>query len=555
MVQPEDEQAPIEETEDATHDAAHDSPVDNNYLKLRRLLLGDDYSAAINRYISKEEELERVSEVLPDALKSGSQKDLGDALAPVIDQAIGASIEQNPTRITAILFPIMGPAIRKAVASALAEMVQSLNNLLEQSLTLGSLNWRFRAWRAGIPYAKYVLLETIQYRVEQVLLVHRETGLLLNSVSAAEVDAQDPELVSSMLTAISDFVSDSFSDGQETLERVRFGDLELQLFMGPFAILAVAVRGKSSDELALRANTTIESIHARFAYELNHFEGDKSSFETAEPILSECLLTQKNIQGPKRKPWLAIAVLLATSAYFINNAISYWQVEKQFESLEQAIKLEPGYIIISTDRQEKRLLVTALRGDGSRSVELLKRFLLRDKSIELDIDAKLMHLGPLPKPVVKEVVVKKTVTEEDKILQLVARLQNTKLYFEPNESRLSKTGILKIPALVNDVLELERYEAEKQISDLQIILMGFADRSGSSSKNSAISKQRAEGIKNMLQENAVSSDIIVAWGVGNIDRSTIPEESQRRVTLQVLFSESTDDDNNNNSPLTTGDLH
>jgi len=183
MVQPEDEQAPIEETEDATHDAAHDSPVDNNYLKLRRLLLGDDYSAAINRYISKEEELERVSEVLPDALKSGSQKDLGDALAPVIDQAIGASIEQNPTRITAILFPIMGPAIRKAVASALAEMVQSLNNLLEQSLTLGSLNWRFRAWRAGIPYAKYVLLETIQYRVEQVLLVHRETGLLLNSVT------------------------------------------------------------------------------------------------------------------------------------------------------------------------------------------------------------------------------------------------------------------------------------------------------------------------------------------------------------------------------------
>ena len=213
---------------------------DNDYLKLRQLLLGNDYDTALQRYISKEEDAERVAKVLVHAIELSKQKDnsLGEALAPVVDEAINNSIESNPKRITNIIFPVMGPAIRKAVASALTEMVQSLNTLLEQSLSFKSLKWRISAWRAGVPYAQYVLLQTVQFRVEQVFLVHKETGLLLNSLSAKEVSTQDPELVSSMLTAITDFVSDSFLDSSENnnedgvLERIRFGELEIHLFSG-----------------------------------------------------------------------------------------------------------------------------------------------------------------------------------------------------------------------------------------------------------------------------------------------------------------------------------
>jgi hypothetical protein len=294
----------------ALGDQADHSSAANDFLKLRQLLLGDDYSEAIARYISKEENVERVVEDLPKALKESSQEDLSETLAPVVDQAIGKSIEQNPSRITNIIYPIMGPAVRKAVSAALADMVQSLNTLLEQSLTLGSVRWRIQAWRAGMPYAKYVLLQTIQYRVEQVLLVHKDSGLLLNSVMAPEVEAQDPELVSSMLTAISDFVSDSFSGGKETLERIRFGDLELHLYVGPKAILAVAVRGSAPDELFEKAHETIEQIHSTFGKALNNFEGDREEFEDTDRILSECLLSQKISQKAKRKPWLAVMLIL-----------------------------------------------------------------------------------------------------------------------------------------------------------------------------------------------------------------------------------------------------
>ena len=96
----------------------------------------------------------------------------------------------------------MGPVIRKAVAAALQEMVQNLNQVLSEGLSFRSWRWRVQAWRVGKSYAEYVLIKSLQYRVELVLLIHRETGLLLQDVCLPQVVREDPELVSAMLTAI-----------------------------------------------------------------------------------------------------------------------------------------------------------------------------------------------------------------------------------------------------------------------------------------------------------------------------------------------------------------
>ena len=66
------------------------------------------------------------------------------------------------------------------------------------------------AWRTGKSFAEVVLLNTLVYRVEQVFLIHAQTGLLLQHVVADAVTAQDADMVSGMLTAIRDFARDSF---------------------------------------------------------------------------------------------------------------------------------------------------------------------------------------------------------------------------------------------------------------------------------------------------------------------------------------------------------
>lgn len=516
----------LEESEGyASGSSSDDSAVDNDYLRLRRLLLGEDYSEAINRFITREANVDRVVDALPEALKKSSQHDLGEALAPVLDQAMEKSIEQNPSRITNILFPIMGPAIRKAVSSSLAEMVQTLNTLLEQSLSFSSIKWRILAWRAGMPYAQYALLQTIQYRVEQVLLVHKDTGLLLNSVTAPEVEAQDPELVSSMLTAISDFVSDSFSAGRETLERVRFGDLELLLYVGPLAVLAIAVRGSASDELFSKANTVIEEIHSDFAKALNHFEGDREEFEATDPILAECLLSQKVEQKPKGNPWMAVVLILGVLSYISYQSFNAWQLGQQFKQLETAVNNQAGYVVISTKREDSRLYVKAIRSPESQSVKDLELALTKTIALDLNIDAHVVHFGPLPKPVVK-------VQSKSEVFQtLINKVQSTIFYFDIGEIGLSETELLKIPGLIDAIEGLESLVGG---GNLQIILMGFADGSGSSTINNKVSQKRADEIKAILTANKVSSDIIVTWGVGHLDRDNMAENVQRRVTLQVV---------------------
>ena len=90
-------------TNDQSSDLAqHTEDPDNEYLKLRKLLLGPDYEKAIHDYISREDDLERVSEVLPEAIKfcTKDKSTLGRTLAPVLNKAIYESITSNPTQIT-----------------------------------------------------------------------------------------------------------------------------------------------------------------------------------------------------------------------------------------------------------------------------------------------------------------------------------------------------------------------------------------------------------------------------------------------------------------------
>ena len=194
------------------------------------------------------------------------------------------------------LFPIFGKAIRKAITSELDGMLQSLSQTLEQSFSWRSLQWRWESFSTGKPYAEIVVLRSLLYRVEQVFLIHRSSGLLLQHVAAPSVAAaetKDPEMVSGMLTAIQDFVRDSVSGaGSETLETIRMGEIEVVLAYGPDAILAGFVRGVAPRKLSRVFQDALDAIEQKKAEALHTFSGDTSRFDSCRPQLEACLLGQ-----------------------------------------------------------------------------------------------------------------------------------------------------------------------------------------------------------------------------------------------------------------------
>jgi hypothetical protein len=103
-----------------------------------------------------------VSQVLPEAvLLRKDDPHLTRALAPTIEEAITDSVRRNPQPLADALFPVIGPAIRKAIAATLSGMVDTLNRTLEHSISWRAVQWRITALRTGKPFAEIVLLNTL----------------------------------------------------------------------------------------------------------------------------------------------------------------------------------------------------------------------------------------------------------------------------------------------------------------------------------------------------------------------------------------------------------
>ena len=229
-------------------------PVDPRLEQLRTLLLGREIEvlSRLSEVVEDPEQLAAaIGRVLPTAIAQASaDARLGQVLAPTLEKATQSSIRSDPRTLVNILYPLIVPAIRKSIGETIDETFQSLNETLKHSLTWRGLRWRWEAWRTGTSFAEVVLKHTLVYQVEHVFLIHRHTGLLICHVAAENAASQDPQLVSSMLAAIQDFVRDSFSGAeQQGLDTLRLGELRLWSEPGPFATLVAVIRGNPPEEL------------------------------------------------------------------------------------------------------------------------------------------------------------------------------------------------------------------------------------------------------------------------------------------------------------------
>jgi outer membrane protein OmpA-like peptidoglycan-associated protein len=309
------------------------SPVDPRLEQLRDLLVGHEIEV-LGRLRQVVEDPERlgvaVGRVLPTAIASSDAR-LGQVLAPALEKAAETSIRNDPRKLVDILHPVIVPAIRKSIREAIDNTFQSLNESLRQSLTWRGLRWRLEAWRTGKPFAEVVLKHTLVYQVEHVFLIHSHTGLLISHVAAEDAASQDPQLVSSMLTAIQDFVRDSFKGaGQQGVDTLRLGDLRLWCEAGPLAMLAAVIRGNPPEELRESLRNVLSRIHEERRHALESFDGDSSGLADVAVRLADC--TSLRQQGRTRKagfPWLVFVASLLLVGTAAGVGLWRWEIVQE----------------------------------------------------------------------------------------------------------------------------------------------------------------------------------------------------------------------------------
>jgi outer membrane protein OmpA-like peptidoglycan-associated protein len=372
-------------------------PSDPRLEELRRLILGREIEL-LERLRQVLDDPERlgvaVGRALPTAVANSDMR-LGHVLAPALERATETSIRNDPRVLVDILQPVIGPAIRKSVGDTLDNSFQSLNESLRQSLSWRGLRWRIEAWRTAKPFAEVVLNHSLVYQVEHVFLIHSHTGLLISHVAAPDAASQDPQLVSSMLTAIQDFVRDSFKgSGQQAVDTLRLGDLRLWCEAGPLAMVVAVIRGNPPEELRGRLRDVVGRIHQERRQALESFDGDSSGLADVEARLAECAAMRQQAMRKRGFPWLVflLALLMAGGV----PAVGYvrWEIAQE-RAQEQAriraeqeaaearvraaeaarraaelgawsdyldrLRAQPGIVVAEADERDGKFMVSGLR--------------------------------------------------------------------------------------------------------------------------------------------------------------------------------------------------
>ncbi|GAA0859594.1 OmpA family protein [Aliiglaciecola litoralis] len=344
--------------------------------QIRDLIVGSDASRI--KQVMQDNARELVSDVVIEAIHDRQKQDdaFDHVLVPLVEKSVQKSVKEHSEQFVGYLYPLVGRLVRKSVTAFLAEFLEKTNDLIENSLTLKGLGWRFRAWQSGVSFSQYVASQTFVFRVEQVLLIHRQTGILLNSVSQAGDNSADADLVSSMLTAINDFVSDSFhttqQDHEQNLKIIKTEDFSLVIKRGPQLLLVAAVTGNISQDISTKFQITIEHIHKLFSKEISQFEGDTLPFEATTQPLKECLLAELKPEAEKRSKKRPILAIILVCIVFM--AIGYWGLLsfKQNQLLHQVSEIgeQPGILVHSAKTTGwQNVAISVLRDPSAISVE------------------------------------------------------------------------------------------------------------------------------------------------------------------------------------------
>lgn len=237
---------------------------------------------------------DEIGNVLPRAVSKSSEKSraLVSAFTPVVENAVHESVRKNTTTFAHLLYPVIRPAIQKAIANTFKRMIQSFNKVIEYSFSFRGLRWRVESIISHKPFAEVVLLHSLVYSVSQVFLIRKESGILLCQAQSLQGLSRDGDLVSSMLNAIRDFIHDSFKGPREGLEIIQVSDFSIWIEEGEFALLAGVVQGNAPESLRRDLKKALDKIEHQFHHQFKTFNGDASTFEKAGYLLEPCLQTE-----------------------------------------------------------------------------------------------------------------------------------------------------------------------------------------------------------------------------------------------------------------------
>jgi len=576
------------------------SDPDKETRELRNLIMGEfleQFEELRSTIDDKEKFSELLSDTLSDAILKANKKSkvssesLIDSITPVVESAIQNSAQRDRQPLTDGLSPVIGPAIRKAINDAFRQMNETANHMAEYTFSPKAIKWRVQALFSDNSFGEIVMRNTIEYKVRQVFLIHRETGLLLHQITDGTSESEDADMVSSMLSAIQDFVKDSFNtDKGEHLETIEVGNLTVWIEQG--ARIASVIYGQAPDSYRNIQKDTLLRIQQNYAFELRNFEGDTDTFASAGPFLENCMVAKSKNEKRKRHifRYVLLAIAILAGGYFLYQRIEEnlrWKnfvanlenntnimvvkeeraggtlslkgvYQKQNISESQIFKILSSFGFNKNDVDLRLLSIADKFTDNSRDDylddELQKpgtvSYIIENDTLKLSGFASKDWIDRVQRDTnlkeaysVKAIDVNDLMTKEELLLKdLKLKIEQQRIYFPIGESSIGSDQLSKLNDIVVDLNSIVAL-LKKMDMDAHIIVAGYTDATGSSDKiNKKVSEARAESVKQFITNKGFPADLVKAEGRGVFPAYGHSGESEKQRHVRIeLITQNNDD--------------
>lgn len=559
------------------------------YERLRHLLLSEEQTAIEelrlrfiqlqNNLDSPEKNLERITPIVSEALckaarsnteafrhalidvlgqladetHSGFYDPLIQKLTPVIYDKLHREVQTNKNAVSDLIYPVVGGMISRYVTQTIKDLLDEINLKIHNGLDARNIRRKIISKIRGIPESQLLLLEAMPCRVKAALLIHKEMGVVIAQKIAEDVRIEDPDMVASMLTALTDFINNWIekSDDISEVNEINYGRSKIILEASGYAYLAILVEGQTNTALLETSRHVMTDILSSHGDAIRCFDGDLETLprHIIDPLLIPLFMTQNSpysetTQVSKLPLLFAGIMLLSVLTWF---GLDSFQKERLRMKAVEAIRIDPLLALYRID--------TAWEGDRFTISGNLPDHRLKERLDEHTaflrqtyfVDNRTIVVKPtIPAETAKTLqtlmdisntepyndltlqfqngnaILNGTIASKNRLDMLTQAIGNTPyvrnvrsnvilinpeehrtIYFPNRSAVLNETEAHKLEPLIR---------AMKRMEQMRLDIVGHANTLGNDTMNTELAKERAVSVRNLLLSADISPGRIqIKW--------------------------------------------
>jgi hypothetical protein len=124
--------------------------------------------------------------------------------------------------------------------------------------------------------------------VDEVFLM-TPTGLLLKHYTRRLRPDQDEDILAGMLTAVQNFVRESFDEAGGRLNEIRFEHYDILISHGKNVVLAAIISTKKPEKLRNQMKNATDDLERQFGEKISHWGGDKKELGDVDLLMKKFL--------------------------------------------------------------------------------------------------------------------------------------------------------------------------------------------------------------------------------------------------------------------------